>query len=93
MEQPILGARTELARHLKLDPRHTILNRFKPVAYEQAGGKRIALYAIDSALSPVKLADYQRVNRASASNKISLTRSLSQRYGEGWLAKIESLMF
>jgi hypothetical protein len=93
MEQPILGARTELARHLKLDPRHTILNRFKPVAFEQAGGKRIALYSIDSNLTPVKMADFQKVSRASASNKIVLSRDLSKRYGQGWIEKIESLMF
>jgi hypothetical protein len=93
MEQPILGAKTELARHLKIDSRHSLLSRFKPVAYAQAGGKRIALYSLDSALSPVKFADYQRVNRASASNKVVLTRELSKRYGNEWLEKIESLMF
>lgn len=90
MEQPILGAKAELARHLKIDSRQAILNRFKPVAYAQAGGKRIALYSLD--LSPVRFADYQRINRATPSNKVALTRDLSKRYGEGWIERIESLM-
>jgi len=93
MEHLILGARSELARHLKLDPRNAILSRFKPVAYMQAGGTRTALYSIDANLSPYKLADFQRVERAKGPQKLALTRDLSRHYGEGWTEQIKSLMY
>ena len=87
-----LGTKTELARVWRLDPRNSVFKKLKPVSYQQAGKKLIALYAIDPSLSPIKILDFNRVNRAHEMKRPAMIRELSKQHGEGWHAEIEKLL-
>ena len=87
-----LGTKTELARVWRLDPRNRVFKRLKPVTYQQAGNKLIPLYAIDSSLSPIKILDFNRVNRAHEIKRPAMIRQLAKIHGEGWHAEIEKLL-
>jgi len=87
-----LGTKTELARYWKLDARNCIFKKIKPATYQSAGGKRIPLYAIDLDLTPVKILDFNRVNRQPEIKRPALVRFLAKEHGEGWFGKIEALM-
>jgi hypothetical protein len=87
-----LGTKTELARHWKLDARNSIFKKIKPAAYQSAGGKRIPLYAIDPDLTPVKILDFNRVNRAAEILRPSMIRKLAKMHGENWFAEVAKLL-
>jgi hypothetical protein len=87
-----LGTKTELARVWRLDPRNRVFKKLRPVSYQQAGNKLIPLYAIDSDLTPVKILDFNRVNRAHEIKRPAMIRQLSKIHGDSWYSEIQKLL-
>jgi hypothetical protein len=87
-----LGTRTQIAKAWRLDPRNSLFKKIRPAAYQQAGEKRIPLYAIDPSLSPIKILDFNRVNRAHEIKRPAMIRSLAKQHGADWYAEIEKLL-